>query len=55
LEFEADTLKNKEVIENKQHFFHEKFKNFNADNIGARIMNIATYDVGDDKKHKFGV
>jgi hypothetical protein len=32
-------------------FFHEnsKFKD-NSDNVGARIMNLATYDVGDDKK-----
>jgi L-ribulose-5-phosphate 3-epimerase UlaE len=45
------------VKENKQHFSW-KFKDDNSDipgNKGARILNLATYDVGYDKKHTFMV
>jgi hypothetical protein len=58
LKFEVDNLDdlwNKEVKANKQHLFYEnsKFKDNNSDNIGARVMNLATHDVGVDKKHIF--
>jgi hypothetical protein len=48
LEVWSRYLQNIVVIENKQHFFHENSK---SKNIGARIINLATYGVVDEKKH----
>jgi hypothetical protein len=55
MKFEADTLRNKEVI--KETFFHEnsKFKGGNSDIFCARVVNLVTYDVVDDQKLIFKV
>jgi hypothetical protein len=51
LKFKEDTVRNKEV-EKTTTFLQEitEFNDYNHDNIGARIINHATYNVGDDKK-----
>jgi hypothetical protein len=52
--FEADTLRNKEVIKNNNIFVHE-FKGGNSDNFCASVVNLVTYDVVDDQELVFKV
>jgi hypothetical protein len=42
-------LKNQEVIQKK----FISFQDDKSDSIDVRIMDLATYDVGDNKKHKY--
>jgi hypothetical protein len=51
LKFEEEPLRNKEVIQKT--FFHENFKWGISDNLGARAVNLVTYDMANDQKHIF--
>jgi hypothetical protein len=56
LKLEVDTLSNKEVSKRKKNWGKKNVCSCdNSGNIGARVINIVTYDVVDDKKYMFEV